>query len=523
MLTVTASSVTDPTRSATASIAITPTAPALANGTYVFQMPGKLGIDYIEGYVTGVLVAKDGSVTGGEQDSIYYGLNTGPSNRIPSGVYPYDQFQQITGGSYATTPDGNLLITIQLSDNTTETLSGTLVSSAQGLIVGFDGAPLSGTLDLQTATSPLAGGYVFSLQGGNDWGTPAEMAGVINVDRPGGISGVGSELDVQSGSDDLYGELSVGASTVSSPDSYGRVNINLQPGSSSTMLPLYLAGYIVDAAHIRLIETGDDSNSTNFQGGLCGTALGQGLNTGQFSAATLTGSSFAFGVAGWDWTSWIQVAGVFTAHADGTLNGTLNWNDQTGTSPQAPLSFTGTYSVDPTGRVTLSNMTDGATFTYATHLYLTGNGDGLMLYIPGTNFQTEYAFLGQAFQQQGAALTASSFSGVYALNAVDDDLSMTGNELGPASARGRVTVSSSNGVNTVEGFIDTGNGAEAYAVSGTLSYVSNGILTGTLTGLNPSASTTSGSFTLYLVDSSQAILIETDDTRLVLGHLVRQQ
>lgn len=515
---MTATSVTDPTKSASASILIQPAGPTLANGTYVFQMSGD--VNFGDSFITGALVARDGAIVGGEQDSLYYGNTHAPINRIPSGIYPYDQFQPISGGSYASTPDGNLQITIQLGNGASEVLCGTLAAGGKGFISGFDGAPFSGTMDLETSTAAPQGGYVLSLRGENDWGTPASLGGVVNIDGAGAISGTGSLLDVYSGSDDVWGEVQLGASTVSAPDGYGRVVFQLQPGATSTMLPLYLAGYMVDATHIRLIETGDDSNSTNFQGVLCGTALGQGASTGNFKNASLAGSSYVFGVAGFDWNSWIQVAGVLTANADGTVNGTLNWNDQTGTSVQSPLQFTGTYTVDPTGRVTLSNLTDGATFTYAMHMYLTGNGEELIQYIPGTVFLQQYSFAGEAFQRQASALKSNAFSGAYGLFDVDDTQTMVEPQLGPASARGSVNVTASSGTNAVEGFVDNGNGALAYLVSGSLTYVSDGIFTGTLTGLNPASSVTSGNFTLYLVDDTQAVLVETDNSRLVLGRLV---
>ena len=41
---------------------------------------------------------------------------------------------------------------------------------------------------------------------------------------------------------------------------------------------------------------------------------------------------------------------------------TLNWNDLSGKEAQSPISFTGSYAVDSTGRAPLSNLSDGATF-----------------------------------------------------------------------------------------------------------------------------------------------------------------
>lgn len=68
-VTVTATSATDPAKSNSASILITPAAPTLANGTYVFQLSGD--VNDSDSFITGALVAKDGAITGGEQDSLY--------------------------------------------------------------------------------------------------------------------------------------------------------------------------------------------------------------------------------------------------------------------------------------------------------------------------------------------------------------------------------------------------------------------------------------------------------------------
>ena len=75
----------------------------------------------------------------------------------------------------------------------------------------------------------------------------------------------------------------------------------------------------------------------------------------------------------------MQVAGVVTLNGDGSATGTLNWNDPSGSAPQAPIPCTGTYTVDSTGRVTVSNLTDDSTFTYTLHFYLSGGSNALVL------------------------------------------------------------------------------------------------------------------------------------------------
>ena len=506
-VTVTATSVTDPTKSASASIIITPQAPTLANGTYVFQLsgPSEFGVNF----VSGVFVAKDGAVTGGEQDFI--NVSDGDSGSNADTL-----FDSIIGGSYATTPDGNVEITLKtndynVGDESVETLDGVIVSGSRVLVAEVNFFNASGTLDLQTGTKAPSGGYAISLYGEDVYDQAAGIGGIVNIDRAGAISGAGSVLDMNDAGV-FRGEQSLGASTLSTPDKFGRVVFQLVPGSFSTIPSLYLAGYIVDGSHIRLVETAGD----NFQGVMGGTALGQGSNTGQFTNSSIAGSSYVFGASGLEGYAPLQVAGVVSANAGGSLEGILNWNDLT-RGAQSPLPVTGSWTIDSTGRATFSKLTDGSTFNYSLHFYLTGNGDGLMLSSDSTEMVT-----GQAFQQQSGPFTAASFSGSYGLNAAQAGVSA---DLVPFSNTvvGPVASVADNDTDTLTGFADFGNGAADFPISGSLTAGSNGVFTGTLTGLDAASRTTANDFTFYLVDTTRAVAIETDNAQLTLGYLELQQ
>jgi hypothetical protein len=504
-VTVTATSVTDPTKSVSASIAITASTPTLANGTYVFQLSGLVGTQ--ANFTTGVFAASNGTITGGEQDSINYSSDSDGS------PFAFPSLLKITGGSYAPISSGNLQVSLQLGPDAVETLTGTLTSSAQGFVAAINGSPASGTLDLQTTTAVPSGGYALSLFGGDQYTNAAWIGGILNIDNPGAISGAGSILDVIDSQPGYSGTQSLGASTISTPDATGRVQLQLLPASPSTLPPLYLTGYIIDSTHIRLIETGDLNDNTNFQGVLGGTALGQGTSTGQFAITSIAGSSYVFGAQGNDTHGTLQLAGVFTPKADGTLTGTLNWNDLTNNSTQTPLPFTGTYTVDPTGRVTLSNLTDGSTFNYGFHLYLAANNNALLL----SNDKNDI-FSGQSFQQQTAAFPPAAFSGNYGLNATTYISSNSYGTLEPVNTIGTLASDASTGTNAVAGFASTSGLPANFAITGTFSPTPNGIFEGTLAGFNPASRTTAGNFTMYLVDSTQAILIETDNKQLNLGY-----
>jgi hypothetical protein len=501
-VTVTMTSLADVTKTASAMIAIT-AAPAatLANGTYVFQISGGPGVG--ASFVTGALVASNGSITGGEQDIANFSGTTSSN--------AFTATQSIAGGSYGFTPDGNLQISIEAGPGQVETLEGWLAADGHGLVHGLDGVAVSGTLDLQTSTAAPAGGYAVSLSGGDEFYDPTWIGGILNIDGSGAISGTGSLLDVSDPGALETGTLSLSQSTVSAPDTYGRVVLKLYPALGTTFPSIYLAAYTIDGMRMRVVEALDDADTTNFQGVLGGTALAQGAMTGQFGAASIAGKSFVFGGEGIDAIGPLDVAGALTARQDGTVTGLLNWNDQSGTGAQSPLPMTGTYSVDPTGRVTMTDLTDGSTFTYTLHLYLTGNGSGLLQ----SNDEND-VFGGELFEQQAGA----KLSGNYGLSAGEWAVNNNTGQTVAANVAGTLWAGNGSGGGlALSGYADAGIGLADFAVTGNLAAGVNAVWTGTLTGFTPGAPANANAFALYGVDGTQAVLIETDNAQLVVGRV----
>jgi hypothetical protein len=503
LVTLTATSATDPTKSISVSITITAAAGTLADGTYVFQVLGPPGSN--ANFVTGAFTASGGHITGGEQDSISYTTDSdGNVENNPLMIL-------ILGGSYSPGPDGNLVISLTLADTGTEILVGTVAGAGtQGFVGSLNGAPVSGSLERQSAPTTPSRGYAMTLSGGDQEGSPLWLGGILNIDGSGTISGTGSELDLVDGQALTSGVYAVAPGTVSAPDAYGRIQIQLQQSGTSMLPPLYLAGYGVDATRIRLIQTAGSGINGSFQGVLAGLALAQGASTGQFSAASLAGTSYVFAVQGEDSQGALQVAGVFAANASGSVSGTLNWADLSGKSTQSPLALTGSYTVDSAGRVTLTQLTDGMTFAYSLHGYLASNGSLLLL-----SNDAGDAFIGQGFLQQPSALTVTAFSGTYGLNA--SIIPNTPNL--PSPAVGAVTVTASGAQVTVSGFADFDTGGPDFAVSGSFMASTTGVFAGTLTGFNQAARSTANNFSLYLIDSTRAIAIETEPAQLLLGYL----
>lgn len=339
---VTATSVTDSTKSASASITVTAAPPVLADGNYVYHLAGEDGTSNY--FVAGAFTVQNGMIAAGEQDM------------TDGNIVAQDNL--VASGSSLSLVNGNIQIALNTGDtaigvNGIETFRGTVVSNARVLISEFDTfATATGSIDQQTSTATPAGGYAFNLGGLDGMAQPSNLAigGILNISGASIVVG-NSVFDYNDGG--TIGQAkSFVSGTVGAPDAFGRVVFTLTPNANPQLQSFAVAGYTVDTNQIQLVETNDALG-----GDLGGTALGQGSNTGQFNLAGVAGSSYAFGATGQDNTSAngksiVQMAGGFGLNANGTVSGNLSLND---------LYFHfgsqitgGTYTVEPTGRVTLT-------------------------------------------------------------------------------------------------------------------------------------------------------------------------
>ncbi len=530
---ITATSVTDTTKSASATITITSAVSGtLTPGNYVFSLSGtdaNFDLYSVSGVFT---LAGDGlTITGGEQDFV---------------DYTYEAiYDPITGGSVSAVGDGtgNLLVTLNTADicigpgagnstctgNGTETLVATLVSNSKAVVAEYDTwATSSGTLDLQNSAAAAAtpsGGYAFFV-GGVDLGDYAlAVGGIINVDNnpsPGSISGAGSIFDANDGGT-VFSPEAFNASSVTAPDGLGRVTFTLNPTDTTDFAQIVMVGYIVDATHLRLVESLDDNFSITG-----GTAFGQGANTGTFSSSSVSGNSYVVGLAGFDDFGVFQGAGLLTAGAT-TFSGFVNYNDLTGTGIQAPdpvTEGTNTYTVDSTGRVSIPGMTDAngnANFNF--QLYLDGNGNALALTLDNND-----VLAGLSYQQTGGgSFTAASFSGTYAMDVSGADATYEDefDAVGPIAA---------DGIGTFTGAVDLNwfftDLFPDLSVSGTFTAAANGVFSSAtaagsgITGLDLTScptGCTDDAFAYYVIDPTRIVAIETDPNQLTLGFFRLQQ
>jgi hypothetical protein len=489
-VTVTATSVTDNTKSATATITILATPPAvLADGTYIYHVSGENGSDgpYT---VAGAFTVQNAVITGGEQDWVDLNGDGGTNALVPN------------TSSLTVESSGNIQIVLDsgvngAGVNGVVTLRGTLVSGTRALISEFDASAAgTGSLDLQTGKAAPAGGYAFNLFGA-DGAAQASLlviGGVLDITGT-TIATSTSVFDYSDG-----GTLGQGAQfssgAVSAPDQYGRITINLTPTTASGASPFGLIGYIVGTNRIELVENNTDA----LQGSLGGSALGQGAKTNAFTTADVTGASYAFIANGADNINGLaNFAGAFALNSNGSVSGVVAYND--GNNRQGPQITGGTWTIDPTGRVTLSDITLGGANIgngpYSFQLYVDGNGNAFEL---GNDAFQEST--GPSFVQTGP-LTAGQFA------IAAQGFAATGNQQVWAGV-GSVAIDASFNWN---GFTDynvfTGTPLTNVPLTGTTN-TGSGLFE--LTGLSALANPLGpGSFGYYPISATKVLAIELDD------------
>jgi len=430
----------------------------------------------------------NGTVTGGEQTY---------SNSVAAHA------DNVTG-TYSIGSNGLGTITLQTGDssigvNGTETFSVVILSPSSGLISQFDSsATSSGTLDLQTSTAMPTAGYAFSVLAIR---VPADtvlaFGGVFNIDNnpsTGSISGAGSVTDLaQAGGNEADLPLS---GSVSSPDPMGKVKVQLTAGF--TVDPISFDGYITDGTRIQLVE--NDGFATS-----AGTAYGQGSATGSYTTPASFTGTFVFGFTGYDFVGTGSYAGVITSNGTGGLTG--GQIDQVQGSAVISAALTGTYANDTsgTGRVqgttVFGNPVNAAGPTMI--FYLAGAGNP----VPVLQMDTTARSAGTAYIQGGSA---PSFSGTYGMGYTSSTLFSEDDVNAVITATGG---SFSGTANENVNFVTAAN----QSISGTFSAGSGGQFTAMVT-----TNGTTAAYAFYFVDSTRAVLIETDGNQSTLG-TIRQQ
>jgi len=409
-------------------------------GTYVLQAQGVDANGGPNYQFAGVITLDgNGGITSGEQTINFFDTILGAF---------VSTTDLITGGSYFLGADGRGTITLNTGDNDiggngVETFTMVFLNSSQALIAQGDlfdnqnppvciactGVTASGTMDLQTGTAAPTGSYAFVVSGSDlNTGSPTAIGGILNLDLL--STGKGSVADQYlsgvplptTNNKKLTGSLS-------SPDAFGAVTLNLDVPLFPSTTAFTFTGYIVDSSHIKLIES--DNTSGAGLGSTAGLAISQGAATGTFTNASFQGT-YVFGVLGADLSNGntipatVNSVGLFSPDGNGVVtNGFSDTFLQQNTAQppnfsgaQISATFAGTYIVATNGRV-------GVTFNHfnpqpnprisaiRSFFYLTGDGTGPALVLAaGDNAVTpNYPFLGAGIAYPQS--TSLTFAGDY--------------------------------------------------------------------------------------------------------------
>ena len=498
-ITIEAFATADHTQNVVTAITVTGFASNL-QGTYVFETRG---IDANGPFQLAGVILLDGSggVTSGEQTH---------SDILLSVSDP------ISGGSYTIGPDGRGTLTINTADQNIgqqgiENLSLVFLSSSHALIATLDNPLLSasfetssGTLDLQTSTTAPMGGYAFTVNGTDLSLGPMAIGGVLKITSPKTISGAGSVAD-QDDAGAVFPNATL-SGTVTNPDSFGSLKFNLTTAFAPT--PIQFTGYIVDALHIKLIESDNNGSGAGF-GSTAGLAIGQGAATGTFTKEAAFAGTYVFGILGQDLSAFptsLASVGRFTADSSGHLKNGYNDELLYGFGVEISDSFTGSYTLDSTGtgRVdssfNFSSSGPGPEFIF----YLTGNGN------PPLVLDADDAIgsvgIGLAHPQ---AVAPFSFNGTYGLRFTQSNGQSENDATGPITVNGPS--------NTLTGEVDTNldfSPQPNTPLAGTFAAIpSSGRFTGTLNNTffpTPGNIPKTIAVAFYLIDSGHGFFIETD-------------
>jgi hypothetical protein len=469
-------------------------------GTYVFQTRG---LDANGPFQLAGVMTLDGSggITSGEQ------THSDPLLSVAD---------RITGGSYYLGPDGRGTLTINTADakigqQGVENLSLVFLSNAQALIATLDNPNLalsnetsSGTLDLQTSVAPPQGGYAFAVSGTDISLLPMAMGGILNIDSPQAISGTGSVAD-QDDAGAVFPSAAV-SGTVSNPDSFGAITFSLTATFASA--PIQFTGYIVDATHIKLVES-DINGSGVGVGSTGGLAIGQGAATGTFTANNSFSGQYVFELLGQDLTgipTSLASIGQFSSDASGNLNNGYDDEFFEGFFSEIGDNFSGTYTLDSsgTGRVdsTINFLVNGPGPELI--FYLTGNGNPALVLDADVNIGAVGA--GLAYPQATSLLSFNGRYGIFFTQGVAN---------AENDATAQVTVNGAAG--TLSGVVDTSlplSPQPNTTLTGTFGPIpSSGRFPGGLTNTffpSPGSTPKTLAMDFYMIDSAHGFFFETD-------------
>ena len=343
-VTIVATSVADPSKSASAAVFISGTASnTTLKGQYAFLIAAPTGNSADRGTTTfagSVNVDGNGNILGGMEDIVSTTYRDQQDPILATSVDPVS--------AYSVDATGHGTMTVHTQNGETLSFSFVLTSASHAVIIETGGNPGSGTLDLQSgifATSQISGGYSFTVEGVDASPTAGKIAfgGIFSSDGQGNITG--GTLDSNIGG--MVTSQSFTGSISKAPDVNGRGQLTVVVLAPA--LTRSFTFYMVSSKVLRMFE--DDN-----EGLTGGSAYAQGAAT-----AILSGK-FVFEHSGWSSTGRAVAAGQLTADGVSTISGGVSDANLGGAPPTAPTlaqPVSGTFALTKSLQGTL-NLTDAA-------------------------------------------------------------------------------------------------------------------------------------------------------------------
>lgn len=477
-VTVTAASVVNPVRTASATVTIV-FSNATLTGQYAFGFTGydDSGIFLLAG---SFVADGNGSITSGLED-----LNHG------TGVYP----NLTITGSYAIGADGRGSMSLTDSDGVTTNLRLAATSHREGRLIEFDIlANGTGFFEKQDPSafvnSALSGGYAFHFEGAGyddvsqSYG-PLAAAGRFSANGAGQMTAGVEDINnagVVSTNFAFTGTYNVASS--------GRGTATVTtPGGGTSQFSLY----VISASKFVFV-------ALDFVPAFVGVAEQQTLPS--FANGSL-GGDYVFQSVGYSTSGIVYSAGRFTADGIGAISdGVLDENDFGTVSENVPL--TGTYLVSSNGRGTLEITANLDTSDFA--FYMVSPESAFYVQTDST-----MAVGGTVFGQSGGPFTTASVTGSYSFGLTGltgtGDIDFTGQFL--ADGAGNFT-----GTNDIN---DYGTLWSDLPVTGIYTVSPNGRSTLEMT----SGGVTSNQ-RFYLVSPSRFVTVGVNDFEVLIGGADKQ-
>jgi hypothetical protein len=525
-ITIIATSVTDSSKSATASTLISGIASnATLSGQYAFFLTSPTGNRGTASLLGSVSLNGDGTVTAGIVDIISTSVLDLQDQILPTSANP-----QPNTSSYTVDSTGHGTMKVRTASGQQLAFSFAVTSPAHALLTEIDGNPGSGTLDLQQhpaggfTASQVEGGFSFTMTGTAkaNAATKVSYGGVFTADGVGSLSG--GTLDINTAAIMTTAPFS---GSFSAPDPNGRGTLQLGGGRSFTY-------YVISSKALRLFE----ADSLNLMGG-SGYAQGGSI--------IFLGDNYFYQHSGWSSAGRTTTAGEFSiVETESDISGGISDSNADGSpaTPKSAVKVSGSYDslADGTGSLTLIDAGGSSTFNlyvvdYNVNVldpnaspsgFFSGSGNALMLHtdanVNGTGVLTRNTkpgfppFLGYDALQLTNSITSSTTT---------NELDLVGVVLSDSLAR-------LSGLADYD-HSDSSNPVAVLDASVTGSFVEDtlnqGRATGSITIPTPSTaeaypfiSPAAPSFNVayYRINSSQAFVLQTDTSASSSGFLIQQ-